>query len=207
MQQGPKVEASTLSRSTSQVVDAAVRKDIIDGKTSPLDRLFPLSDEILKRTKVPQFLYMILSLYVLIEMLCVSYWAQFPDYYDYDRGVDKVLKVFFEMTFFCDLSSSDLSLTIRFAITTVFTVVCFGMLTFQQLSYGKTRRFVKWTLYVTRFLFEFVPILCLVPLGNFVGQSFHVMVNDHTTLSIVYFILGIIYFILFILAQYLQCYF
>lgn len=206
MQQGAKVEASTLSRSTSQVVDAAQRKDIINGRVSIIDRLFPLSDEILKSTSIPQAIFLLVCLYACIELIVVSYWCQFPGYYDYDQGIDGVLKIFFQMTYFCDLTGSTTSLTIRFAITTAFTVLCFGMLTFQQLTYAKTRRFVKWTLYVTRALFEFVPILCLVPLGNFVGQSFNVLLETKSTLSIVYFVMGIIYFILFIFAQYLQTY-
>ena len=202
--QGPKVEASTLSRSTSQVIDAAQRKEIINGKVSLIDRLFPLSDEILKSTKIPEGLFLLLCMFVSLQMLCVSYWSQFPDYFDYSKGFDGVLKYFFMITFFCDLSDSNTSLSIRFGITTAFTVICFGMLIFQLASFAKTRRFVKWTLYITRFLFEFVPIACMIPLGNFVGQSLHVILNTGSTISIVYFVMGIIYLGLFMFAHYLQ---
>jgi hypothetical protein len=204
MASGLKVEGSQLSRSAVSNGSHNRLQLIATARPSIVDAVFPLTDEMLKFTRLPPILYFILTIILCIEISCCSFWIQFPGYMDFSTRFGSILKPFFQFTFFADLSGLEMSITIRFVITTAFTVVYFGMLILQGLIYAQQRRFIRWTIYVTRFFIEFIPMICLFPLGNYIGETFQWMCQSLSALSIVYFALNMIYLACFIFAHYLE---
>ena len=205
-QKAAPVEASTLSKSQSSVSSSAQRKELLEGTSSFIDLLFPMANELLKTTFIPKFLYYILFLILTIQIVSVSFWIQVPDLKDTTSTAGSILKYFWMISFFSNLEETQAQLTTRFVITTVITIVYFVILIVQSLMYMKNRRFTKWLLYLSRFFIEFIPIICLVPLGNFIGENLHVLIQSHPTYSIIYFVFNLIYLCCFLFAHYIMSY-
>ncbi|OHS96029.1 Adenylate and Guanylate cyclase catalytic domain containing protein [Tritrichomonas foetus] len=110
------------------------------------------------------------------------------------------------VSFFSNLERTKEQLTIRFVITTIITVIYFSILILQYISYRNTRRFEKWSLIISRFFIEFVPMFCMIPLGNFIGQNINMMMNGLPLYSIIFFVFNLIYMACFLFAYYLYCY-
>jgi hypothetical protein len=201
----PKLEPSTLTRSQSNT-GSAQRKDLILGKSSVLDAVFPLIDEMLKFARLPSFFYPLLDVILVTQIACCSFWVQFPGYVEFDTIGGKILRPILFFTFFSDLSRSTTSFTIRFVITTLVVVLYFGMLILQALIFNQQRRFIRWTLYLTRFFIEFLPVICVFPLGNFIGETFHWMCESMSSMAIIYFAFNLIYLGCFLFAHYLESY-
>ncbi|OHT14492.1 Adenylate and Guanylate cyclase catalytic domain containing protein [Tritrichomonas foetus] len=200
------VESSTLSKSQTSLAGQQQKKDLIEGKTSIIDLIFPMCDEMLKSTYIPKFLYYILFLFITIEIVSVSFWIQLPNFTDTESLAGSILKYFWMISFFSNLEINQSELTTRFVITTIITIIYFSILIIQGLIYHNQRRFIKWTLFLTRFFIEFIPIICLCPLGNFIGQNIYVMIRERATYSIIYFVFNLIYLCCFLFAHYLMSY-
>ncbi|OHT14623.1 Adenylate and Guanylate cyclase catalytic domain containing protein [Tritrichomonas foetus] len=77
--QSTKPTASTLSQSLSMSVQTATyRQDLFSGKTSVLDIVFPMIDEMMRVTRIPNILYYILLIYYFIQVISISFWVQLP---------------------------------------------------------------------------------------------------------------------------------
>ncbi|OHT12680.1 Adenylate and Guanylate cyclase catalytic domain containing protein [Tritrichomonas foetus] len=207
MNNAPKqVEASALSRSVSTAADNQKRLDLVNGKASFIDVIFPLCDEMLKYTSIPKFLYYILFLFLGIQIFSCGFWIQLPGLKDQESLAGQIIQYFWMATFFSNLEDTKSQLTLRFIITTVITLLYFAMLIIQALIYQKQRRFIRWTVYLTRFFIEFIPIICLCPLGNFIGQNFDHVINYDEIYSIIFLAFNMIYLCCFLFAHYLMSY-
>ena len=200
---GGKIEASTLSKSsTSQTMDATHRNAIATGTSSVFDRIFPLLDEVLKTVQIAKPLYMILILYNTIQMLGVSFWSGFEDLHHWEGTDGQIAKWMCMLTFFTDLSGSIESLVIRFVILTILAFLLVFILVVQAIIYSNNRRFIKWTLYPTRFIIEFLPLIMLAPMGNNFGTLFDDVVHSPSTIQIVFFVFTTLYMAFIILVHY-----
>ena len=200
---GNKVEASQLSKSSvSQAVDANQRNAIATGTSSVFDAVFPLVDELLKSAQISKAFYMILILYNTIQLVSVSFWPGFIELNLYE-GIDgEIAKGLCIASFYTDLSGSETTMIIRFCILTVLFFLLVFVLAAQAIIYSNNRRFIKWTLYPTRFICEFLPLIMLAPMGLNFSTLFNTVIHSPSTVSIVFFILTIVYMAFLILVHY-----
>ena len=196
-------ESSALSKSISQTT-AAYRQDIISAKTTFLDRTFPLFDEILKHSKIPNFLYYLLTLYCVIQFFCVSLWPGFIATRHYDEVYGEIVKVVLHIGFMSDFAKTDSSYLASFLVCIILSVFLIILLIIEFVIYSKTRRFIIWTLYIARFAVEFIPMIVVIPMGNFLGCLFVELTSNPSTTEIVFFVLTILFWILMLLCLFLN---
>ena len=196
----PEVSTLSQSQSLSNAADISNRNMIISGTFSYIDRLFPLFDDIFKYSKIPEVFYSILILLNTIQMISTSFWPGIESIHDYDGIPGKIVKVLVQIAYFNDLSYSDTMFTIGFIILTVLFVIVLGVIGIQLLIYNQKRRFIKWTLYPTRIIVEFIPLILICPIGLYIGQLFTQITRGFKTMHVVFFVLGILYacFVVFI---------
>ncbi|OHT07620.1 Adenylate and Guanylate cyclase catalytic domain containing protein [Tritrichomonas foetus] len=199
-----KPESSTLSRSQSlsNAADISNRNAIISGTYSLIDRTFPLFDEIQKFARIPPFIYQLLILFHTIQMISTSYWPGLKRIHDYEGTCGKVVKILCQIGFFNDLSGSDRITIIGFVVLTVLFVIIILTLVFQLIIYSQNRRFIRWTLFPTRFIIEFAPLIMICPVGLYLGELFLKVVYEKTTLAITCFVFGLIYMAFIVFIQY-----
>lgn len=199
-------EASTMSKSMSCSMDVQARNDIINGKGGPLDQLFPLFDEIQKQVDLPLPLYYIVLLFVIFQVIAVSFWSMLPsnlDKSDDDIGY-KIVQVWTQVAFYTDHTDSTLDLTIIFAIVSAFAFIFVFGVWIQIIIFRAERRFIKWTLVLTRIVIEFCPTVCMIPIGSALGRFFSIITSDAQTLVIVYSVISLVYLGIYLFDQTIQ---
>ena len=202
-QSGNKIEASTLSKSSmSQAVDANQRNAIATGTSSIFDVIFPLVDELLKSVQISKALYGILIFYNTIQLLSISFWPGFLALNEYEGTFGKIAKILCIISFYTDLSASQTTMIIRFCILTVLFFLLIFVLIAQAVIYSNNRRFIKWTLYPTRFIVEFLPLIMLAPMGLNFSTLFNAVIHSPTTIEIVFFVLTVIYMAFIVIVHY-----
>ena len=190
-----KVEASTFSQSQSlsNAADVSRRNNIINGTVSIIDRLFPLFDDILKFTKIPLVFYMVLILLNTIQFIATSFWPGITSIHDYQGVAGQIVKILCMIAYFNDLKKTPSSYLICFIIMTVLFVLIIASLIIQMVIFSHRRRFIKWTLYPTRIIIEFFPLILVAPIGMLLGDLFLEIISGPSTIDIVFFVLTIIY--------------
>ncbi|OHS99460.1 Adenylate and Guanylate cyclase catalytic domain containing protein [Tritrichomonas foetus] len=197
-----KVESSTLSKSVSisNTGEGLQRSAIISGKYAILDRSFPLFDEIMKTTTIPSLLYFFLILFHQLQSAVTSIWPGI-DMHQYDGLDGKIMKTLVQIAYFTDLSQDATIQLVGFLVMTGVLICLLAMLAYQAIHYVQDRRFVRWTLYPTRFFLEFVPLILICPLSLYVGSLFKAIISEPTTTAIVFFAFGIFYSIILLFIQ------
>lgn len=207
--QGSKApESSTMSRSQS-FESAVSRKDIIQGSTTFLDKCFPLFDEMLKNSSLPSILYYVLCVYSILQFIAVSLWPGIDTNANYDENTwGKIIKVILQITFITDFSRSSSSYLTSFIICIVLCAFLIILIIIQFVIYNQNRRFIPWTLYLTRFSLEFIPTIVIIPMGNFVGMMFaEITEKDSPIVDIIFFAFSIVFWGMMISIFYLQSHF
>jgi hypothetical protein len=110
-----------------------------------------------------------------------------------------MLKTLFR--FFCDLSGWERSLRIGFVITLSVTGCYLGLLIIHGLISSQQRRS---TLCLAKFFIEFISVLFLFPLENFIGERLHGMCESLTVTFVISFAFNIVYSACFLFARYMQ---
>lgn len=197
-------ESSTISRSQSRSHAANVEGD---ANSSQIDQIFPIIDDLLKDIELPTILYIILALYLVIQIYSTSFWPGLSYSIDYTTPAGKILKIIFEVAFMSQLSDDDSDYVITFVILFVLSFLTLIVLLAQVIEYKRKRKLIKWTLYYTKFLLEFVHIILLIPFGNFIGKMFGKILNESSPKYIGYFAASIVLFITMLFIQYVQSFF
>jgi len=199
-------ETSTLSKSRSGSQETTIRAQIQDGTTSGIDFIFPMMDEMYKRIRLPQIIYYIQAIFVALQMFSISLWPGLHLSFLFDQPGGKIGKNILYICLFTDLSGSYTSILIRFLALTGMILIVVGITITQTFLYRKNRRFVRWTLYITRIVYEILPVISLCPLGNLLGALFEDIVKYKSLTYIIFGILSCIYFIFFVFAHYVCSY-
>ncbi|OHS96426.1 Adenylate and Guanylate cyclase catalytic domain containing protein [Tritrichomonas foetus] len=199
-------ESSAMSRSTSRQ-SISTRNDIIQGSATLLDKTFPLFDEILKNSHIPNFLYMIMLFLEVLQFFGVSFWPGFEYTRNYDDICGKIIKIFLQIAFLSDLKRDLSSYLMSFIICIILCFLLVIVVIIQFAFYAQNRRFIGWTLYATRFLLEFVPQIITLPMANFLGSMFVTIVEDNSLEVDIYFVFTLIFWAVIVFIFYLMCYF
>jgi len=193
MQASPSLpDVSTNSRSLSQMFDTSVRNKIINAKTTMFDSGFPLYDELLKFCSLPRTIYVVFWVFLIFQLMAGSLWIAYEFEYLQDA---RILNFFALIAFFSTFNTDESVIIIKFVVFSLLFLAIFITLLSQIVYYKKNRRFVRWTLYMARFLIEIVPNAIISPLGFYLGQLYSRVIKGTSTLYSVFFVATCVYYL------------
>lgn len=201
-----KPEASTFSRSTTGREDLKSKKDLIDGESHIIDKIFPLVHEIQKNIVIKEGFYLILMIFIVFQIISTAFWQEYSWQFHIDTPVGNAIGWIIKITLFTPLTFDVDGLLIRLILFAIMASTFVLMLVFQIRYYHINRRFIKWTLLISRIYFDFVPIICIVPCGNFIGECLYLSISSKNLISIIYLAVGLILYSVFIMGHYIMAY-
>ncbi|OHT01909.1 Adenylate and Guanylate cyclase catalytic domain containing protein [Tritrichomonas foetus] len=187
-------QSSVMSKSVSTMDKTTI--DIVKGNSSRLDKIFPFLDEIFKRTGIAESIVFIFTFYQIFQILAVTVWPGVSYLYHFSDAMTIFIKIAL-----IDFSGMDNSsgIFVSFIIFTVIFVLCLVFFMVMAIYHHKTKKVIKWTLYVCRFILEFIPRILAIPLSSLVGVLFLKVINSPTTAEIVFFVITAIIFIIILI--------
>ncbi|OHS94912.1 Adenylate and Guanylate cyclase catalytic domain containing protein [Tritrichomonas foetus] len=195
-QQNP--PSSVMSKSTSS--NDRMRFDIIKASSTKLDAIFPLLDEILKYVSIPDTISYIIIFIEVCQLYSMVVWNAF---YYIAAFADTPLGKFYNLFTSIALFMPDREYTITFTTIAVLFILSLLFFVIQAISFSKSRRFVRWTLYVGKIILEFIPRCFLMPLASLLGRLFLIITGDESSPKYVaFFVISCIFYISMIIVLY-----
>ena len=185
------IENSVVSKSATSVTDNNKQKLLV-GRQQKIDILFPLFDQMNTTVKIPTFITFIVAVYVCYQFLLVTIWVKNPFY---DVATDyavATIPIFLEVFWFANTRDYQRTMTINLIIVIVFSVFTFGWLCFQLYYYAAKRSFIKWTLYVTKIIFDIVAPVLIMPTATFISVSFLELAQNGNNIAWAYLVVGVV---------------
>ncbi|OHT01729.1 Adenylate and Guanylate cyclase catalytic domain containing protein [Tritrichomonas foetus] len=156
--------------------------------------------EIFKYVSIPD----IISYIIIIIEICQLYSVVIWNAYSYTNVyLDSSVAIFYNYFISIFLFIIEDNHIITF--TTIAVLFALSLLFFVILGiiFSKSRRFIRWTLYVGKIILEFVPRCFIIPLGQFIGQVFLVITTeDSTPKDIAFFVIALVFYICFLVVLY-----
>jgi len=138
-------------------------------EASNTEALFSFFDQVSQKIKIPSIMYQLAFFYSMFQQLVISLWIPFKVLPEENKNLISYLE---RLAFFVD-SKSDYSLYFSVFITIVLlSLLSLVLVVFQVIYFKKNRRFMKWSLYPTRFVLEFLPPVLLSVISNVFAYFF-----------------------------------
>ena len=200
--------SQSVSRSKSSFSASTSSLNLIkQNKSLGFDLIFPLFDQIYKRANLPIVLYYIMLAFFTFQTITVGIYPGLSSNLQYDKTAGDVAIKFQEIFLFASAESSQTTLLIVFAVSLFLVIALIISIIIQAVMYNKYLKFISAALYITRFFFEFVPLLFLCPLGNLLGIFFKKLVEEQSAVNILLFIVTLLVYVLVIVAHYITSFF
>ena len=186
------VNLSEVSHSVDEQLKG-IRKKIVLGKYSKLDRLlFPLYESTLKSVTFPDIIYAIAFLFWSLQILSTSLWPTTPGFIDYTQSDANWIRIYFSVIYFNNMSHFIQSKTAFIIAISLIVFLSYLILGGMVFYFKQHRRFIRWTLYVARFVFELVPFVLMIPIAKFSGIIFFIITYAPTVSDVLIFIFSLI---------------
>lgn len=118
-------------------------------------KLFPFFNELLKTAQLPKFVYYILTLILLIQLMCMSTWdiviTQIADNEVLMKIINPICSVFL---FYSDILNANHNMISMIVFSCLIGIQIIWVI-FQTLYYRYKRRFFNWMVYATRIALQF----------------------------------------------------
>lgn len=217
------VEASTFSKSVSETSVNANRQNLVSGKSSKFDMLFPLFDQMYQKIELPSLISKMVNLYVCVQFLLVSFWIFSPFYVENEDVNTKVIEALsqgFWLTKYMpnERGSNFNYIVILFLIILILLVISVIFFIGLVVNYNTNHRFHNWSLYLMKILAESVSLILILPSASLIGSCFIILIDynkveeseGHSTtifwLFLIFAIISMIGFqVIFQYGYYLQC--
>ena len=167
------VEASVISRSqsVSTGISNTQRLKIVSGQYSWTDKIFPVFDEMLKYGKTPAILEIFQGMFLLLQLVGVSFWPAYS-FLELTNSIDdQIKKWFMRIVFFTNVAHDIQSLTISVIIFAVLLGIIILFLVIQIISYFTSRKFSRPLIIALKIVLDIIPVLSFIPCSFFVGIS------------------------------------
>jgi len=198
------IDPSAVSKSNSDVINTENNKLLIMGKSSMIDIIFPLYDQITQQVRLPYLLHFFVFLWYCLQVTVLSIW---PVRNAILKDQVSVFNSYIEsFAYFAPSAVTKDSIMVQIVIFSCIFVVCLGFLIFQLVYFSNYRKLVKWTLMPSRFLLEAVSLLMLHPVANLFGKSFKIFYeNGYQMDNVIYMGCCAIYYLFFSLMYSASC--
>ncbi|OHS95954.1 Adenylate and Guanylate cyclase catalytic domain containing protein [Tritrichomonas foetus] len=223
----PLVEASIVSRSQDNAESISTRNKLVNGMFSFFDFIFPIANQFEQYGHFNSFIYAIVYIYVLLQNIFTSLWsAQTCWLFGNEKTIDTVdylSKIFWLITIKIDFDDSSTTFQERrnyrenlgfsmlifdagyignlFIAHIVIFILFIAIVVMQFLIYRKNHHLDKWTIRLSRFFYEIISQILILPISAFIGASLLLVIKLKNSIYWAYVIIGII-----ILLTYLSFY-
>ncbi|OHT02935.1 hypothetical protein TRFO_29808 [Tritrichomonas foetus] len=198
MKQIQTLEHSTISRSSESAVSSN-RQMLLSGKSSVVDNVFPLFDNLIQHATLPSFLYHLVTIFFYYQIFLISFspfnrfWKEMNE--DNNNILSYILLIGWTVNTNSDISNATLGIFIVFALCTI-------LFLFEMIHYFRNHRLISWTLYPLRFCLEIVTPIMLHPSAAIFGSAIYQIAKTKEKMNILYAIIGCIMYILFVVYYY-----
>jgi hypothetical protein len=197
-----KTTESCLSTTTDEQVDVQALNSLISCENSVFDRIFPFLNEMFKIVRLPDFIYLLLLIWVLLELLSLSMWNDIVPAIKFDSLINGVDDKVTEIFLFISPNFRKNNFLIPLIIFTIMTGIEIFVVIFQTIYYQIYRRLLTWSLYITRFVLEIFSIIMIAQLSYNIGAITLIMFQSNiqtaqivTLCAFVFFLVVNIFFL------------
>ena len=191
-------EQSAISRS-SQSEQSASSQALIAGRSSKLDMIFPLYDQMYQSSHIPRLVLGFVAIFFYCQCVYAALWPehQFWDQYPRTTLIGEIMYYLNYIFLFQNrhVNPGGVEHLTIFLVLFLLVLVCYlwvgGLLFYWQ----RNHRLPVWTLYPARLVTEVIPPLVLHPASAFAGESFKELTAGGNRMMWLYCILMIIVFI------------
>ena len=195
----------SISRSqSSTAISNTTRKQIINGEYAKVDKIFPVMDEMLKYAEVPDFLDILLVVYLFIQLIAISLWPAFSFDSLTDAWDDQVKLWILKIAFMSEMNRDETKMLTSLIVQTVLIAVLIIIMAYEMGTFYSTKKLIKGTLTIAKIAFDLIPILCLLPAADWAGVAIKYGIRLKQSIYYVHAVVAIIYWLIFIGFHYIS---
>ena len=174
------------------------------GQQQAIDIIFPLFDQFPSVFTPPRLLSLFLTIYISVQALLLTIWPNSIFYYNKDQTISNALSIFLYVFWFIDPVYSKEKENLGNLIFELIILVVFVSWSVLMIVYYISKKsFFKWTLVITKILYDFVLPIVIVPSSMFFSISIYQLLRHSSALTWVNTVFGFITtLVLFILFKY-----
>jgi len=171
----------------SDVAFAGYRKQLIQGKTSGYDRVFPLIDQVVQNVDFKRIVFQMSYIFMMIQFYLVSIWP-LQSFWAVEKGVSIIkgmTSIFWGITSFSGTGNLVQYGAILFGLMAFIWCFILSVL----INYNYSRRFVKWTLYPILFIYKVLSPIGIHFSASYIGSCLYFRATNGTV-GILPFVFG-----------------
>ena len=185
------VESSQISKSATSKTDTS-KANLLNGTKGKLDIIFPLIDQAITYVKIPRSVFVPFKIYFYLQQLLACMWPMSKALSRMGLAQDQIFGLIQAIFLFFDCYNYDSTRIIALIIIAAVTVISIALLAWQIYYYHHNKSFMKWGLYLTRFIVDIIYPCIITPCAVLIGLMFVEINNDGDALSWLFFFVGII---------------
>lgn len=192
-------EGSTTSRSTSSTSTATHDlTKVVQGTTSIVDKMFPLYDQMMQKTKFPAWFLSLLAVFMLFQVLSIGFWIYAPPFQRTTGTWHNLYRIIIEVFTFMDpLNEEQTSLYYVYlsAAVAVFSVIwIILMIYYNHVKYA----IPTFLLYLTSLIMDVIDPCFITPSVFVFCKGITGMVHKYESSHLVEVIVGVLSYIIFL---------
>ena len=156
------------------------------------EALFPLFDQMYALPNYPGWLNYFILIYSQLQVLMFAMWPTSNYYTDKTDVGSDILSYLLKILWYSDYVNMDSILLIDLILFLVLTAIIVAWISFQLLYYKSKKTFMKWSLYVSRFMVQVIVPILVYPTAAFVSSSFIYLYDSGDSIYWVHLIFGVI---------------
>ena len=182
-----------------------ITKKLRLGQQQNIDIIFPLIDQFPSVVAPPRFLILFLGIFVSIQVLLLNVWPNSIFYKGDNENISNALSIIFYLFWFVDpVYHKDQSLIQNFVCVILILVIFVSWSVFMVFYYNSKKSFFRWSLIVSKILYDIILPIFLVPSAMFFSLSIYQLLRESTALTWLNTIFGFLTaFVLFLLFKYI----
>ena len=161
-------------------------------------------DEMLKYAEVPDFLDILLVVYLFIQLIAVSLWPAFSFDSLTNRWDDQVKFWILKIAFMSEMNHDEDKMLTSLIVQTVLIALLIIIIGYELGTYHSTKKLIKGTLTIAKIAYDLIPILCLLPAADWAGVALKYCIRLKKSIYYVHAVLAIVYWLIFIGFHYIS---
>lgn len=163
--------------------------------------LFSLFDQITQITTIPKFLSFLVALFFYMQITFSATWPYSSLYQESNTTNIKIIQKEVEIFWFIKSGITSSNVKISLIVNLVVFLACAAWFLFIAIFYHIKRKFIKWTLFPIRMIYEIICLLFLHPSAATAGFSFVILIEDYKNSVLwIQFIFCLIFYFCFLFA-------
>ncbi|KAK8835915.1 hypothetical protein M9Y10_040294 [Tritrichomonas musculus] len=209
------VESSVISKSQSDVNIDKGKMQLVLGTTTKLDSIFQILDQICLKTRIPQFFYILMAIYLYYQVIFCSlypfnkYWihvhndtSQFPS----NTKIVEVLNNMEKFALFAEIENgkTETNLFSSIIVLLAFLVISVLIIIIEFFGASHYHKTMKLVFHIFRFMLDIISPIMVIPASAVIGLSIRNLILNGNKLNWVYLFVGLILLVIYLLYSYIS---